>query len=77
MVHYKPVKVTIGISSLAEVILDMVVWHHDLSNLIVSNKGLLLPQNFGHHSTTFLASNRDSQLPSILKEMAKPSNKTA
>ena len=32
MVYYKPVKVTIDASSLAEVIFDVVVRHHGLSN---------------------------------------------
>ena len=39
MVHYKPVKITIDAPSLAEVIIDMVIWHHDLPDLIVINKG--------------------------------------
>ena len=38
MVHYEPVKVTIDALGLAEVILDVVVWHHGLLDLIVSDR---------------------------------------
>ena len=40
MVHYKPVKVTINASGLAKVIIDMVVWHHVLPDLIVTDRGV-------------------------------------
>ena len=46
MVHYKPVKVTIDAPGLAEVIFDVVVWHHSLLNSIVSDKGLLFTSKF-------------------------------
>ena len=46
MVHYKPVKVTIDTPGLAEVILDVVVWHHGLSNSIVTNRGSLFNSKF-------------------------------
>ena len=46
MVHYEPVKVTINAPGLAEVILDMVVWHHGLLNSIVSNRGSLFISKF-------------------------------
>ena len=46
MVHYKPIKVTIDAPGLAEVILDVVVWHHSLPNLIVSNRGSLFTSKF-------------------------------
>ncbi len=35
MVHYKPVKVTIDASGLAEVIIDVVVCHHGVPESIV------------------------------------------
>lgn len=41
MVYYKPVKVTIDIAGLAEIILNIVVRHHTFLDLIVTNKGLL------------------------------------
>ena len=46
MVHYKPVKVTIDTSSLAEVIIDMVVHHHGVPELIVTNRDLLFISKF-------------------------------
>ena len=54
MVHYKPVKVTINASGLAEVILDMVVWHHGLLDLIVLNRGLLFTSKFWSSLCYFL-----------------------
>ena len=41
MVHYELLKVNINASELAKVILNMVVWHYDLPNLIVSDRGFL------------------------------------
>ena len=46
MVHYEPVKVTTDAPGLAEVILDVVVWHHGLPNSIVSNRGSLFTSKF-------------------------------
>ena len=46
MVYYKLVKITINTLSLVEVIIDMVVWHHDLSNSIVTDRGSLFTSKF-------------------------------
>ena len=46
MVHYKPVKVIIDAPGLIKVILEMVVWHHSLSNSIVTNRGLFFTSKF-------------------------------
>ena len=46
MMYYKPVKVTINAPRLAEVIIDVVVWHHGLPNLIVTNTGSFLTSKF-------------------------------
>ena len=46
MVHYEPVKVIIETAGLVEVILDVIVWHHTLFNLIVSDRGLLFTSKF-------------------------------
>ena len=46
MLHYEPIKVTIDAPRLAKVILDMVVWHYDLSNSIVLDKGSLFISKF-------------------------------
>ena len=46
MVHYKPVKVTIDAPGLAEVIIDVVMRHHGLSDLIVTDQGSLFTSKF-------------------------------
>ena len=46
MVYYELVKVTINASKLAEVILDIVIWHYGLSNSIVSDKDLFFTSKF-------------------------------
>ena len=46
MVYYEPVKVTIDVPWLAEVILDVVVWHHGLPDSIVTERGSLFTSKF-------------------------------
>ena len=46
MVHYEPVKVTINAPGLAEVIINIVVWHHDLPNSIISNRWAIFTSKF-------------------------------
>ena len=46
MVYYEPVKVINNSLGLAEVILDMVVWHYSLPDSIVSDRGLLFTSKF-------------------------------
>ena len=46
MVYYEPVKVTIDTLGLAEVTLDVVVWHYGLPDLIVTDRGLLFTSKF-------------------------------
>ena len=46
MVHYKPVRVTIDASGLAEVIINVVVQHHGLPDSIVTDEGLLFTSKF-------------------------------
>ena len=46
IVYYEPVKVTIDAPGLAKVILDVVVQHHGLSNLMVTNRGSLFTSKF-------------------------------
>ena len=46
IVHYKPVKVTIGAPGLAEVIINVVVRHYGLSDSIVTNRGSLFTSKF-------------------------------
>ena len=46
IVYYKPVKITINALGLAEVILDVIVWHHGLSDSILTNRGSLFTSKF-------------------------------
>ena len=46
MVYYEFVKITIDTPGLAKVILDMVVWHHGLHDLIVSDRDSLFILKF-------------------------------
>ena len=46
MVYYKPIKITINASRLAEVIINVVVRHYSLSNLIMTDKGSLFTGKF-------------------------------
>ena len=46
MVYYELVKIIINASSLAEIIIDVVVRHHGLSNSVVTNKGSLFTSKF-------------------------------
>ena len=46
MVYYKPVKVTINASSLAEVIINVVIRYHSLLDLIVTNRGSFFTSKF-------------------------------
>ena len=46
MVYYRPVKVTIDASGFAEIIINIVIRHHGLSDSIVTNQGLLFTLKF-------------------------------
>ena len=46
MVYYKPVKIILDAAKLAEVIIDVVIHHHGLPNLIVTNWGSLFISKF-------------------------------
>ena len=46
MVYYKPVKVTINALDLAKVIINVIVRHHSLPKLIITNQGLLFTSKF-------------------------------
>ena len=54
IVHYEPVKITIDAPRLAEVILNVVVWHHDLLDLIVSDRGSFFHSKFWSSLCYFL-----------------------
>ena len=46
MVHYKPVKITIDAPGLSKVIIDVVVHHHNLLDLIVTDQSFLFISKF-------------------------------
>ena len=46
MVHHKPVKIIINASSLAKVILNVVVWHYGIPDSIVTDRGSLFISKF-------------------------------
>ena len=46
MVHYKTIKVTINVLGLAKTIIDVVVYHHGISESIVIDGSLLFTSKF-------------------------------
>lgn len=46
MVFYKPIKVIIDAPILAEMIINVVVWHHGLFNSMITNQGLVITSKF-------------------------------
>ena len=56
--HYELVKITINAPSLAEVIIDIVVWHHDLPNSIITDWGSLFTSKFWSSLCYFLSIQR-------------------
>ena len=58
MVHYEPIKVTIDAPGLAEVIIDVVIWHHGLPNSIVTNRGSFFTSKFWSSLCYFLGVQR-------------------
>ena len=58
MVHYEPVKVTIDASDLAEVIIDVVVRHHNLPDSIITDWEFLFTLKFWSSLCYFLGIKR-------------------
>ena len=58
MVHYEPVKVTIDAPGLAEIIIDVVVRYHGLSDSIVSDRGSVFTSKFWSSLCYFLGIKR-------------------
>ena len=54
IVHYKPMKVTIDAFGLAEIILDVVVRHHGISDSIITDRSLLFTSKFWSSLCYFL-----------------------
>ena len=58
MIYYKPVKITLDVSGLAEVIIDVIVRHHRLLDSIVTNWGSLFTSKFWSSLCYFLGIKR-------------------
>ena len=58
IVHYEPVKITIHAPGLVEVIIDMVVWHHSLSDSIISDWRAIFTSKFWSSLCYFLGIKR-------------------
>ena len=58
MVHYESIKVTINAAGLAEVIINMIVRHHGLHYLIVTDKSSLFTSRFWSSLCYFLGIKR-------------------
>ena len=54
MVYYKPVKITIDVPGLAEVIINVVVRYHGLPDSIIIDRGSLFPLKFWSLLCNFL-----------------------
>ena len=54
MVYYKLIKITIDALGLAEVIFNVIIWHHGLPDSIVFNRGLLFTPKFWSSLCYFL-----------------------
>lgn len=75
--YYEPVKTTIDIVGLAEVMINIVVRHHGLPELIISDQDSLFPLKFLSYFIIFLVLSRNFQLHFIRKLMARVKGKTA
>ncbi len=63
MVYYEPVKVTINVPGLAEVIIDMVVRNHGVPKSIVTDQGLLFISKFWSLLYYFLGIKKKLSIP--------------
>ncbi len=77
MVHYKPVKITIDAPGLIKVIIDIVVRHRGVSELIITDRGLLFTSKFWSLLCYFLGIKKSYLLLSTLKQTARPRDKIA
>ena len=55
IVHYEPMQTTITTLALAEVILNIIVWHYSLADSIVSNRGSVFTSKFWSSLCYFLS----------------------
>ncbi len=77
IVYNKPVKVMINTLGLTEVIINMVVHYHGVSESIVMNRDSIFTLKFWSLLCYFLDSRRNYLQSSIFKQKARPRDKTA
>ena len=77
MVYYVSVKVTINVSGLAEVIINVIMCHHGVLESIVVDQGLLFISKFWSLLYYFLGIKKSYLQPSTLKQMARRRGKIA
>ena len=53
-IHYEPVKTTTNAPGLAEVIIDVIICHHDLRDSIITDRGFLFISKFWSSLCYFL-----------------------
>ena len=75
MVYYKLVKITLNAPGLAEVIIDVVVRHHGLPDLIVTDRGSLFTSKFWSSLCYFLGIKQDFLPLSTLRLTVKLNGK--
>lgn len=46
MVYYKPIKITIDVLGLVEIIIEAIVWHYSLPDSIVRDQGFVFTSKF-------------------------------
>ena len=72
LVHYKLVKIIIDAEKLAEVIINIVVWHYNFLNSIVTNKGSFFTSKFWLLLCYFLGIKQRLSTVFIFKPIVKP-----
>ena len=58
MVYYEPVKITMNAPGLAEVIIDVVIWHHGVPDSMVTDRSSLFTSKFWLSLSYFLGIKR-------------------
>lgn len=77
MVYTERVKITIDALGLVKIILDVVIKHYSLVNLILFNISSLFTSKFCDRLVLSLVYNVSYSRPFILKETIRPSPRTA
>ena len=72
MVHYLAVKVIFNTPGLAEIFLNVIVWHHGLPNLIVTNRSSLFTSKFRSSLCYFLGVKSQFSTAAILRQTVTP-----